>query len=166
MVGWSSNDMMFGYPNQRHNGGWVRFQLVPRTKDNVVKVLKWAVVLSVAVLGLMAGTPALASPAPDTQADVTYLRLLDQNGVSNGDRDAMVSFAHDLVNQLGASPQDDASVGSIVSTGEERLSQHDMGVVIAAAVVAYRPSLIPVVRHWADSAAGFPCASAAEGVLR
>ena len=53
-----------------------------------------------------------------------------------------------------------------VSTGEERISQHDMGVIIAAAVVAYKPSLIPVVRHWADSAAGFPCGSAAEGVLR
>jgi hypothetical protein len=78
----------------------------------------------------------------------------------------MVSFAHDVVNQLSASPQSDASVGSIVSAGEERLSQHDMGVVIAAAVVSYKPSLIPVVRHWADSAAGFPCASAAEGVLR
>jgi hypothetical protein len=132
----------------------------------VVKVLKWAVVLWIAALGLMAGAPALASPAPETQADVTYLQLLNQNGVSNVDRDAMVSFAHDVVNQLSASPQSDASVGSIVSAGEERLSQHDMGVVIAAAVVSYRPSLIPVVRHWADSAAGFPCASAAEGVLR
>jgi hypothetical protein len=132
----------------------------------VVKVLKWAVVLWIAALGLMAGAPALASPAPETQADVTYLQLLDQNGVSNVDRDAMVSFAHDVVDQLSASPQSDASVGSIVNTGEERLSQHDMGVVIAAAVVAYRPSLIPVVRHWADSAAGFPCASAAEAVLR
>jgi hypothetical protein len=30
-------------------------------------------------------------------------------------------------------------VGSIVKTGEERNSQHDMGVIIAAAVVAYRP---------------------------
>ncbi|MGB6207694.1 DUF732 domain-containing protein, partial [Mycobacterium sp.] len=118
------------------------------------------------VLGLIAGAPALASPAPETQADLTYLQLLDQNGVSNRDRDAMVSFAHNLVDQLSGSPQDDASVGSIVSTGEERLSQHDMGVVIAATVVAYRPSLIPVVRHWADSAVGFPCASAAEGVLR
>jgi hypothetical protein len=132
----------------------------------VVKVLKWAVVLWIAALGLMAGAPALASPAPETQADVTYLQLLNQNGVSNVDRDAMVSFAHDVVDQLSASPQSDASVGSIVSAGEERLSQHDMGVVIAAAVVSYRPSLIPVVRHWADSAAGFPCASAAEGVLR
>jgi hypothetical protein len=132
----------------------------------VVKVLKWAVVLWIAALGLMAGAPALASPAPETQADVTYLQLLNQNGVSNVDRDAMVSFAHDVVDQLSASPQSDASVGSIVSAGEERLSQHDMGVVIAAAVVSYRPSLIPVVRHWADSAAGFPCALAAEGVLR
>jgi hypothetical protein len=123
-------------------------------------------VLWIAALGLMAGAPALASPAPETQADVTYLQLLNQNGVSNVDRDAMVSFAHDVVNQLSASPQSDASVGSIVSAGEERLSQHDMGVVIAAAVVSYKPSLIPVVRHWADSAAGFPCASAAEGVLR
>lgn len=131
-----------------------------------MKVLKWAVVLWIAALGLMAGAPALASPAPETQADVTYLQLLNQNGVSNVDRDAMVSFAHDVVNQLSASPQSDASVGSIVSAGEERLSQHDMGVVIAAAVVSYKPSLIPVVRHWADSAAGFPCASAAEAVLR
>jgi hypothetical protein len=57
-------------------------------------------------------------------------------------------------------------VVSIVRTGEERISQHDMGVIIAAAVVAYRPSLIPVVRHWADSAAGCPCGSAVEGVLR
>jgi hypothetical protein len=57
-------------------------------------------------------------------------------------------------------------VGSIVRTGEERTSQHDMGVIIAAAVVAYRPSLVPVVRHWADSAAGYPCGSAAQGVLR
>jgi hypothetical protein len=65
-----------------------------------------------------------------------------------------------------ASPQNDATVGSIVNTGEERNSQHDMGVIIAAAVVAYRPSLIPVARHWADSAAGFPCGSAAQGVLR
>ena len=86
--------------------------------------------------------------------------------MSDRDPEAMVSFAHDLVDRLSASPQNDASVGSIVSTGEERISQHDMGVTIAAAVVAYRPSLIPVVRHWADSAAGFPCVSAAEGVLR
>jgi hypothetical protein len=117
-------------------------------------------------LGLTAGAPALASPAPDTQADVTYLQLLDQNEVSYRNPEAMVSYAHDLVDQLSASPQNDASVGSIVNTGEERNSQHDVGVIIAAAVVAYRPSLIPVVRHWADSAAGFPCGSAAEGVLR
>ena len=60
----------------------------------------------------------------------------------------------------------DVVVGSIVATGEERNSQHDMGVIIAAAVVAYRPSLIPAVRHWADSTAGYPCGSAAQGVLR
>ena len=132
----------------------------------MIKVLKWAVVLLMAVLGLMAGAPALASAAPYTQADVTYLQLLDQNGVSYRDPEAMVSFAHDLVDRLSASPQNDASVGSIVRTGEERISPHDMGVIIAAAVVAYSPSLIPVVRHWADSAAGFPCGSAAEGVLR
>ena len=128
--------------------------------------LKWAVVLWMAVLGMMAGASALASAAPDTQGDVSYLQLLDQNGVSYANPEAMVSFAHDLVDELSASPQDDASVGSIVATGEERMSQHDSGVIIAAAVVAYRPSLIPVVRHWADSAAGFPCGSAAQGVLR
>ena len=132
----------------------------------MMQVLKSAVVLLMAVLGLVAGAPALASPAPDTQADVTYLQLLDQNGVSYRNPEAMVSYAHDLVDQLSASPQNDASVGSIVNTGEERNSQHDMGLIIAAAVVAYRPSLVPVVRHWADSAAGLPCGSAAEGVLR
>jgi hypothetical protein len=42
----------------------------------------------------------------------------------------MVSFAHDVVDELSASPQNDASVGSIVSTGEQRVSQHDMGVII------------------------------------
>ncbi len=131
-----------------------------------MKVLKWAVVLLLAVLGLMAAAPALASPAPDTQADVTYLQLLDQNGVSYPDPEAMVSYAHDLVDQLSASPQNDASVASIVRTGEQRHSQHDMGVIIAAAVIAYKPSLIPVVRHWADSAAGYPCGSAAQEVLR
>jgi hypothetical protein len=51
----------------------------------------------------------------------------------------------------------------LVTTGEERISQHDMGVIIAATVVAYSPSLIPVVRHWADSVAGFPCGSASGG---
>jgi Protein of unknown function (DUF732) len=131
-----------------------------------MNVLKWAVVLWMAVLALLAGAPTLASAAPDTQGDATYLQLLDRNGVSYPDPEAMVSFAHDLVDELSASPQDDASVGSIVAIGEERISQHDMGVIIAAAVVAYRPSLIPVVRHWADSAAGFPCGSAAQGVLR
>jgi len=131
-----------------------------------MKVLRSAVVLLTAGLGLAAVAPALASPAPDTQADVAYLQLLDQNEVSYRNPEAMVSYAHDLVDQLSASPQDDASVGSIVNAGEERLSQHDMGVVIAAAVVAYKPFLIPVVRHWADSAAGFPCGSAAEQVLR
>ena len=131
-----------------------------------MKVLIWAVMLLMAGLGLIAVPPALASPAPDTQADVTYLQLLDQNGVSYRNPEAMVTYAHDLVDQLSASPQNDASVGSIVNTGEERNSQHDMGVIIAAAVVAYKPYLIPVVRHWADSAAGLPCGSAAEGVLR
>jgi hypothetical protein len=135
-------------------------------KENMMKVLKRAVALLMAVLGLMAGASALASAVPDTQADATYLRLLDQNGVSYPNPGAMVSFAHDLVDQLSASPQNDATVGSIVNTGEERNSQHDMGVIIAAAVIAYRPSLIPVVGHWADSAAGFPCGSAAQGVLR
>jgi hypothetical protein len=145
----------------------VVFQVVRRTREgNMMKVLIWAVLLLMAGLGLMAVAPAPASPAPDTQADVTYLHLLDQNGVSSRNPEAMVSYAHDLVDQLSASPQNDASVGSIVNTGEERNSQHDMGVIIAAAVVAYKPSLIPVVRHWADSAAGFPCGSAAEGVLR
>jgi Protein of unknown function (DUF732) len=132
----------------------------------MMKVLIWAAMLLMAELGLIAVTPALASPAPDTQADVTYLQLLDQNEVSYRNPEAMVTYAHDLVDQLSASPQNDASVGSIVNTGEERNSQHDMGVIIAAAVVAYKPSLIPVVRHWADSAAGLPCGSAAEGVLR
>ena len=139
---------------------------VANVKENMVKVLKWAVVLLMGVLGQMAGASALASAAPDTQGDVTYLQLLDQNGVSYPNPEAIVSFAHDLVDELIASPQNDASVGSIVKAAEERISQHDMGVIIAAAVVAYRPSLIPVVRHWADSAAGFPCGSAAEGVLR
>ena len=125
-------------------------------------VLKWAAVLLIAVLGI-AGAPAQA--APDTQ-DTTYLQMLDQNGVSYRDSETMISFAHDVVNQLSASPQDDASVASIVNAGEQRVSQHDMGVIIAAAVVAYRPSLIPVVRHWADSAAGFPCGSAAQRVLQ
>jgi hypothetical protein len=97
---------------------------------------------------------------------VTYLQLLEQNEVSYRNPEPMVSYAHDLVDQLSAAPQNDASVGSIVNTGEERISQHDMGMIIAAAVVAYKSSLIPVVRHWADSAAGFPCGSAAEGVLR
>lgn len=131
-----------------------------------MKVLKWAVVPLMAVLGLMADASALASAAPDTQADTTYLQLLDQNGVSYANPEAMVSFAHDLVDQLSASPENDATVGSIVNTGEQRVSQHDMGVIIAAAVIAYRPSLIPVVRHWADSAAGFPCGAAAQGVLQ
>ena len=131
-----------------------------------MNALKWAVVLLMAVLGLMAGASALALAAPDTQGDMTYLHLLDQNGVSYPNPKAVISQAHDLVDQLSASPQNDASVGSIVNTGEERNSQHDMGVIIAAAVVAYRPSLIPVVRHWADSAAGLPCGSEAEGVLR
>jgi hypothetical protein len=129
-------------------------------------VLKRAVALLMAVLGLMVGAPALASAAPDTQADASYLHLLDQNGVASPNPEAMVAWAHDLVDQLSASPQDDTSVASIVNAGEERVSQHDMGVIIAAAVVAYRPSLIPVVRHWADSAAGFPCGSAAQAVLR
>jgi Protein of unknown function (DUF732) len=132
----------------------------------MMKVLKWAVALLISVLGLLAGALAPASAAPDPQADVTYLHLLDQNGVAYGNPEAMVSYAHDLVDQLSASPQNDASVGSIVNAGEQRNSQHDMGVIIAAAVLAYNPSLVPVVRHWADSAAGFPCASAAEGVLR
>jgi Protein of unknown function (DUF732) len=131
-----------------------------------MNILKWAVALLMAVLALMAGASALASAAPVTQADVTYLQLLDQNGVSHPNPDAMVSYAHDLIDQLSASPQNDATVGSIVSTGEERNSQHDMGVIIAAAVVAYRPSLIPVLRHWADSAAAFPCGAAAQAVLR
>ena len=125
-------------------------------------VLKWVAVLLIAVLG-PAGAPAQA--APDTQ-DTTYLQMLDQNGVSYRDSETMISFAHDVVGQLSASPQDDASVASIVNAGEQRVSQHDMGVIIAAAVVAYRPSLIPVVRHWADSAAGFPCGSAAQRVLQ
>ena len=131
-----------------------------------MNVLKWAVMLLMAVLGLMSGPSAVASAAPNTQADAAYLQLLDQNGVSYPRPEAMVSWAHDLVDELSASPQNDASVGSIVHTGEERVSQHDMGVIIAAAVVAYSPSLIPVVRHWADSAAGFPCGAAAQGVLR
>jgi hypothetical protein len=105
-------------------------------KENMMKVLEWAVVLLMALLGLMAGASARASAAPDTEADVTYLRLLDQNGVSYSNPEAMVSYAHDLVDQLSASPQNDASVGSIVQTGEERISQHDMGVIIAAAVIA------------------------------
>jgi len=131
-------------------------------KENIMTVLKWVAVLLIAVLG-PAGAPAQA--APDTQ-DTTYLQMLDQNGVSYRDSETMISFAHDVVNQLSASPQDDASVASIVNAGEQRVSQHDMGVIIAAAVVAYRLSLIPVVRHWADSAAGFPCGSAAQRVLQ
>jgi len=141
-----------------------------KVKVNMMKVLKKALKLAVvalmAVLGLMAGPSTLASAAPDTQADVTYLRLLDQNGVAHPNPEATVSFGRDLADRLSASPQNDASVGSMVSAGEQRMSQHDMGVITAASVVAYRPSLIPVVRHWADSAAGFPCGAAAKGVLR
>ena len=128
-------------------------------------VLKTAVALLMAVLGLMVGAAVLASAAPDTQADASYLHLLDQYGVASADPEAMVAWAHELADQLSASPQDDASVASIVSTGEERVPQHDMGVIIAAAVLVYRPSLVPVVGHWADSAAGFPCGSAARAVL-
>ena len=131
-----------------------------------MNVLRRAAALLVAVLGLMAGAAVLASATPNTQADASYLHMLDQNGVASPDPDALIAWAHELVDQLSASPQDDASVASIVNTGEQRVSQHDMGVIIAASVVAYRPSLIPVVGHWADSAAGFPCGSAAQGVLR
>lgn len=131
-----------------------------------MKVLKWALVLMMAVPALMVGASALASASPETQADATYLQLLDQNRVSYPNPEAMVSFAHELLDELSAAPQNDASVASIVSTGEERVSQHDVGVIIAAAAVAYKPSLVPVVGHWADSAAGFPCGSAAQAVLR
>jgi hypothetical protein len=146
---------------------WYQEQVVLRTadvKENIMTVLK-AVALLMAVFGLMVGAPA-ASAAPNTQADASYLHLLDQNGVASPDPEAMVVWAHELVDQLSASPQDDASVASIVNTGEQRVSQHDMGVIIAAAVLAYRPSLVPVVGRWADSAAGFPCGSAAQAVLR
>jgi hypothetical protein len=135
-------------------------------KENMMNVLKRVVALLMTVLGLLIGAPALASAAPSTQADASYLHLLDQNGVASPNPDAMVAWAHELVDQLSASPQDDASVASIVNAGEDRVSQHDMGVIIAAAVVAYRPSLSPVVAHWADSADGFPCGSAAQAVLR
>ena len=131
-----------------------------------MNVLTRAAALLVAVLGVMFGASAPASALPNTQADSSYLDLLEHNGVASPDPGAMVSWAHQLVDQLSASPQDDASVASIVNAGEERVSQHDMGVIIAAAVVAYRPSLIPVVGHWADNAAGFPCGSAAQAVLR
>jgi hypothetical protein len=135
-------------------------------KENIMNVLKRAAVLLVAVLVLIGGASAPATAAPNTQADASYLNLLHQNGVASPDPEAMVAWAHELVDQLVASPQDDASVASIVNAGEERVSQHDMGVIIAAAVVAYRPSLVPVVGHWADNAAGFPCGSAAQAVLQ
>jgi hypothetical protein len=135
-------------------------------KENIMTVLKKAVALLMAVLGLMVGAPVLASAAPNTQADASFLHLLDQYGVASPNPDAMVAWAHELVDQLSASPQDNASVASIVSNGEERVSQHDMGVIMAAAVLAYRPSLVPVVADWADSAAGFPCGAAAQAVLR
>jgi hypothetical protein len=128
--------------------------------------VKMAVALLMAVLGLTVGAPALASAVPNSQADASYLHLLDENGVACPDPEALVAWAHELVDQLSASPQDDGSVASIVNTGEERVSKHDMGVIIASAVVAYRPSLIPVIGHWADSAAGFPCGAAAQAVLR
>ena len=161
---WKSPRNKPGIGTSSHRG---EVPLLSRAHIHLMQtVVLRAVVLLMAVLGLMAGASALASAAPDTQADVTYLQLLDQNGVFYRDPEAMVSFAYDLVDRLSASPQNDPSVGSIVRTGEERISQHDMGVIIAAAVVAYRPSLIPVVGHWADSAAGFPCGSAAQGVLR
>jgi len=89
----------------------------------MMTVLKLAVVLWMGGLVLMAGASTLASAAPDTQGDVTYLQLLDQNGVSYPNPEATVSFAHDLVDELSASPQNDASVGSIVATGEERIPQ-------------------------------------------
>src|SRR5690349_13749584 len=99
-------------------------------QEVMMKVLKRAALLAMAVLGLMAGGSALALAAPDTRADATYLKLLDQNGVSSPNPEIMVSFAHDLVGQLSATPQTDATVGSIVHTGEQRFSQHDMGVII------------------------------------
>ena len=47
-----------------------------------MKVLKSAVVLLMAVLGLVAGAPAMASPAPDTQADIVlYPGCSSRNGV-------------------------------------------------------------------------------------
>jgi hypothetical protein len=53
------------------------------------------------------------------------LHLLDQNEVSYPNPEVMVSFAHHLLDELGASPQNDNTVDSIVSTGEERISQHE-----------------------------------------
>jgi hypothetical protein len=69
-----------------------------------MKVLTWPVVLLMAVLGLMASASAVASAAPDTQADAAYLELLDQNGVSSPNPEEMVAFAHHLVDELSASP--------------------------------------------------------------
>ena len=73
-------------------------------KENVVKDLKWAVVAWMVVLGLIAGLGA-GVPGPRDPSRPDVLQLLDQNGVSNRDRDAMVSFAHNLVDQLSGSPQ-------------------------------------------------------------
>src|SRR5215212_8361758 len=100
--------------SQPRCSGWIAMELrvvcqvVARTcKENRMNVLKWAVVLWIAVLALLTGASALVSAAPDAQGDVTYLQLLDQNGVSYPNPEAMVSFAHDLVDELSASAQDD-----------------------------------------------------------
>lgn len=96
-----------------------------------MKVLKWAIVLWIAVLGLMAGAPALAFAAPETQADMTFLQLLDQNGVSHRDPDAMVSFAHDLIAELSASPQNDAGRTPQIGPMHMKVVEKQSGLSIA-----------------------------------
>jgi hypothetical protein len=70
---------------------------VASVKENRMKVPIQAAALLMAILGLMVGASALASAIPDSHGDATYLGLLDENGVSHPDPQAMVAFAHDLL---------------------------------------------------------------------
>jgi hypothetical protein len=129
-----------------------------------MKVLRTSVLTLMSVLALLFALPLLAhaSPASTESQDGQYISMLLDNGVPVTTASAQASavkLGHTIVEYLATNPTDEG-VTLVVLTGIQSFEKagiptdvaaHYVAVTTYSAVYVYAPSLLPVLKHWAQT---------------